>query len=62
MSHEEVYTIPFFEIVSVIWVMAIHVHNVNRIGHKGLEKPFWDRRLAKLRELDGKLTNKRYTT
>jgi hypothetical protein len=35
--------------------MAIHVYNVNRVGYKGLERPFWDRRIAILKDLEGKL-------
>ena len=30
--------IPYFEIISIIWVMAIHAYNANRIGYKLLEK------------------------
>ncbi|WP_455207199.1 phosphotransferase enzyme family protein [Kaarinaea lacus] len=52
LSQEELLAIPFFEKIAVIWVMAIHVYNANRIGYKQLEKPFWDRRLAILKELD----------
>jgi len=55
LEHE---AIPIFEIISVIWVMAIHVYNADRIGHKYLEKPFWDRRIAKLKELDKLMPNK----
>lgn len=51
LSRTELDMIPYFEVLSVIWVMAIHAYNVDRIGHKLLEKPFWDRRLAILREL-----------
>ena len=61
LSHEEVSAIPYFEIVSVIWVMAIHIYNVDRIGHKWLEKPFWDRRLVNLKELDSVLSNNQIT-
>jgi len=52
LSDEELAAIPYYEIVSVIWVMAIHAYNVDRIGYKYFEKPFWDRRLAILRKLD----------
>jgi Ser/Thr protein kinase RdoA (MazF antagonist) len=44
--------IPHFELVSIIWVMTSHADNANRIGYKLLEKPFWQRRLVVLRELD----------
>jgi len=52
LTHEEHLAIPYYELLSVIWVMAIHANNVDRIGHKYLEKPFWDRRLFKLKELE----------
>lgn len=47
--------IPYFTLVAVVWVMAIHAMNANRIGYKYLEKPFWDKKIALLKELD---TNK----
>lgn len=52
LTQEEMIAIAYFEIISVIWVMAIHVYNADRIGYKALEKPFWERRLAILKELD----------
>jgi hypothetical protein len=52
-----VLSLYYFEMISVIWVMAIHASNADRIGHKHLEKPFWDRRLALMKELDGALLN-----
>lgn len=55
LSADELMMIPYFELLSIIWVMAIHVYNVDRIGHKFLERPFWERRLAILRELDARL-------
>ena len=64
LRHDEVNAIPCYELVSVIWVMAIHANNVNRIGYKYLEKPFWDRRLSILKEMDrlSLQTEKLYTT
>ena len=52
LSQTEHSSIPYFEIISLIWVMAIHVYNVDRTGYKWLEGPFWNRRLAILRALD----------
>lgn len=52
LSGDEIRAIPLFEIISVIWVMAIHVYNVERIGYKMLEKPFWDRRLARIKKME----------
>lgn len=57
LTKEELYAIPYFEIISIIWVMAIHAYNANRIGYKWLEKPFWDRQLAVLKELDNLIHN-----
>ena len=57
LNQDEIVAIPYFEIVSLIWVMAIHTYNADRIGHKWLEKPFWDRRLAKLKDLEKDLGN-----
>ena len=51
LTRAELSAIPFFEKVAVIWVMAIHVYNADRIGYKWLEKPFWDRKLSELQAL-----------
>jgi len=52
LSHAEYQAIPYFEIVAHIWVLAIHAKNADRIGYKRLEKPFWDRNLEILKELE----------
>ncbi len=52
LTPQEYASIPYFEIIAFIWVMAIHVYNVDRIGYKLLEGPFWNRKMAMLRELD----------
>ena len=52
LIQDELRAIPYFVKISLIWVMAIHVYNANHIGHKWLEKPFWDRHLALLRTMD----------
>ena len=54
LSRMEYEAIPYFELVAVIWVMAIHAKNVNRIGYKLLDQPFWDKRIAILQELESK--------
>ncbi|MDH5693292.1 MAG: phosphotransferase [Gammaproteobacteria bacterium] len=51
LENTELATIPYFEIVAVIWVMAIHVDNGEYIGHKHLESDFWDQKFVTLREL-----------
>jgi Ser/Thr protein kinase RdoA (MazF antagonist) len=55
LSATELDTLPYFEMVSVIWVMAIHAYNPNLIGYKRLEKPYWDRQLSILKELERQL-------
>lgn len=52
LSDQEQLSIPCFEIVSNIWVMAIHVYNHDRIGYKHLQESYWMRQLDILRELD----------
>lgn len=52
LSQDELTAVPYFEMVSVIWVMAINANNADLIGHKWLEQPFWDRKVATLQELD----------
>jgi hypothetical protein len=56
LNHDEICAIPYYEIISVIWVMAINVKNADLIGHKWLEQPFWDRKFSILKELDKMLT------
>ena len=55
LQPEEIQAIPCFELVAIIWVMAIHVYNIDRIGSKYLERPFWEQRLSRLKELDSLL-------
>jgi len=55
LTHEEKMAIPYFEIASIIWVMSIHVKNVNKIGYQYLENPFWDKRIGIIEALNDKL-------
>ena len=55
LSQDELSAIPYFEMVSVIWVMSINANNADLIGHKWLEQPFWDRKITILKELDNAL-------
>ena len=52
LSPAELEAVPYFQLVAVIWVMAIHAKNANLIGYKRLEKPYWDSRIAILKELE----------
>ncbi len=52
LTEQELSAIPWYEVVSVVWVMAIHARNSARIGQKYLSKFFWDRKLALLRSLE----------
>lgn len=52
LSRVEYEAISYFELVAVLWVMSIHAKNADRIGYKYLEKPYWDRKLRVLRELE----------
>ena len=52
LSGIEYEAIPYFEMVAVLWVMSIQAKNADRIGYKYLEKPYWDRKLQILRELE----------
>lgn len=51
LSEAELAALPCYQQVALIWVMAIHVYNVNRIGHQYLEQPFWRGRLDRLQSL-----------
>lgn len=52
LSRAEQLAIPYFTVVAALWVMAIQAMNANRIGHKYLEKPSWERRIAILKGLE----------
>ena len=52
LNIDELNAIPYFEMVAVIWVMAINAKNEDLIGYKWLESAFWDRKIAVLKELE----------
>ena len=58
LSKAELEAIPYFEMLAVIWVLAINVYNIERTGHKFFEKTFWDRRVNILKELDNAILSK----
>jgi Ser/Thr protein kinase RdoA (MazF antagonist) len=55
LTHAERAAIPYFEMVAVIWVMAINVNNTELIGYKTLERQFWERKFTILKALDDAL-------
>ncbi len=57
LSESELQAIPYFEVMSIIWVLTIYVDNADRIGHILLDKSFWKRRIEILKDLDGRLVN-----
>lgn len=55
LSRDEINAIPYFEIIALVWVMAIHAHNADRIGYKWLEQPFWNRYTSSVKKLDAEV-------
>jgi Ser/Thr protein kinase RdoA (MazF antagonist) len=55
LTNAERAAIPYFEMVAVIWVLAINVNNTDLIGYKTLERPFWERKFKILNVLDAAL-------
>ena len=52
LSQAELSALPYYEMVGVIWVMAITASNAEFIGHKWVEKAYWERKLSLLQELE----------
>ena len=52
ISQDEKKSIPYFEIVALIWVMSIHASNVDKIGHQYLDKFFWKKRIGIVENLE----------
>lgn len=46
---DEQMIIPYLEIAALIWVMAIHANNEDRIGNKYLNRAFWEKRVLNIR-------------
>ena len=55
LEEEERRCIPYFICVSLLWVTAIHIANINLIGHKALAAPFWQHRYALLERATAEL-------
>ena len=52
ISEDEKRSIPYFEIVAIIWVMAIHASNVDKIGYQYLDAFFWKKRIGAIESLE----------
>jgi Ser/Thr protein kinase RdoA (MazF antagonist) len=57
LSEAEILAIPYFEIVSIIWVLTIYVDNADRIGHILMDESFWKQRIERLKVLESRLAN-----
>lgn len=54
LSPDERSAIPYYEMVGVIWVMAITAEYADLFGHKWIEA-YWERKLALLKTLESQL-------
>jgi len=54
VSKDELEAIAIYEMAAVIWVLGITAKNVNRIGLKYMEKPYWGRKIEILKALEKK--------
>ena len=55
LSSVELNAIPYYEITGVIWVMSIMANNAEFLGHKWIEKAYWERKLLLLKELESQV-------
>ena len=55
LSEADLRAIPYFEILSIIWVLTIYVDNSDFIGHILLKPSFWKQRIDRLKELESQL-------
>lgn len=55
LSSDELRAIPYYEMVGVIWVMAITADYADLHGHKWFEQAYWERKLLLLRELENRV-------
>ncbi len=56
LSKNEKKTIRYFEIAAILWVMSIHVNNIDKIGYQYLESSYWNKRLKIIEQLEQGLT------
>ena len=55
LSKSELQAIPYFEMVSIIWVLTIYIDNADRIGHILMDATFWKQRVNILKNLERNL-------
>lgn len=55
LSSDELRAIPYYEMVGVIWVMAITADYADLHGHKWFEQAYWERKLSILKALESQL-------
>lgn len=58
LSEEELTAIPYYEMMSILWVLTIYVDNANRIGHTLLRKQLWDDRIDRLKAIENVTTQR----
>lgn len=52
LNPDELSAIPYYEMVGVIWVMAITANNAELLGHKRVEKAYWEYKYSLLKTLE----------
>ena len=55
LDEVELRAIPYFTLISHLWVAAIHVYNKQLIGDKYLELAFWQRRIDLIKKIENEL-------
>ena len=55
LSSDELRAIPYYEMVGVIWVMAITADYADLHGHKWFGQAYWERKLAILKALESQI-------
>lgn len=55
LSSDELSAIPYYEMVGVIWVMAITADYADLHGHKWFEQAYWERKHSILKGLESQL-------
>jgi len=59
LSEAELQAIPYYEIMSIIWVLTIYVDNADWIDHSLISDTFWKQRIGRLKDLERGLSIER---